>query len=56
MATKTVKAIKVTLVLDQEWLNAVSEVLSYAEPGEVCRWEDMSEWFDLEVEDEEEEV
>jgi hypothetical protein len=41
MKTKEVNAIRVTLLLDQEWFNAVSEMLQYAESGELVRWESV---------------
>lgn len=41
MKTKDVNAIRVTLLLDQEWFDAVSKMLSYAESGELVCWESV---------------
>ena len=52
---ETVKVCRITIVADEGWLNAISEVTSYVESGEVCFYEEWSEPFDYELEDEEEE-
>lgn len=55
METKTVKVCRITIVADEGWLNAISEMTSYVEYGEVCVYEEWSEPFDYEVEIDEEE-
>ena len=34
---------RITLVVDEGWLNAINEVTSYVEDGEVCFWESVSD-------------
>lgn len=54
MGMETVKVRRVTIVADEGWLNAINEVTSYVESGEVCFYEEWSEPFDYELEEEEE--
>lgn len=54
MGMETVKVCRVTIVADEGWLNAINEVTSYVESGEVCFYEEWSEPFDYELEEEEE--
>ena len=54
METKTVKVCRITIVADEGWLNAINEMTSYVESGEVCFYEEWSEPFDYELELEEE--
>lgn len=37
------KTWRITLVVDNEWLNTIDEVTSYVESGEVCFWESVSD-------------
>lgn len=41
------KAFRITLLVDEGWLNAINEMCSYVEYGEVCFWEDISEPFEI---------
>ena len=41
-----VKAYQITLIVDQQWLNTISEVTSYVEDGEICSWDSVSDPFD----------
>ena len=34
---------RITLVVDEGWLNAINEMTSYVESGEVCFWESVSD-------------
>ena len=38
-----VKTYRVTLIVDQGWLDAISDVTSYVEDGEVCIWDHVSD-------------
>lgn len=38
-----VKTWRITLVVDEGWLNAINEMTSYVEDGEVCFWEHVSD-------------
>lgn len=49
------KVYRVTLLLDEQALNFVSEARSYSEDGEVFEFEYVSDPFDYEPEDEEDE-
>jgi len=49
---ETVKVRRITIVADEGWLNAINELTSYLESGEVCFYEEFSEPFDYELEDE----
>jgi len=40
------KVRRITLVVDEQWLNAINDMTSYIEDNEVCRWEDVSDPFD----------
>jgi hypothetical protein len=51
---KTVKAVRLVIVADEAWANAISEMTSYVESGEVCFYEEWSEPFDVDVDEEEE--
>ena len=46
---KTVKVFRVTLVLDELWMDALGDFLQHVEDKEVVRWESVSETFDLVV-------
>jgi hypothetical protein len=50
---ETVKVCRITIVADEGWLNAINELTSYVESGEVCFYEEFSEPFDYELKDEE---
>lgn len=41
---------RVTLVVDQGWLDAISDVTSYVESGEVCFWESVSDPIEVDPE------
>lgn len=41
------KAYRITLTVDHSWLNAITEMCSYAEDGEICFWESVSDPFDI---------
>jgi hypothetical protein len=43
----SMKVHRITLVVDEEWLNTINEVCSYVENGEVCYWESVSDPFDI---------
>ena len=34
---------RITLVVDEGWLNTINEMTSYVESGEVCFWESVSD-------------
>ena len=42
----TVNVRRITLVVDEKWGDAIYEMTSYMEPGEVCHWEEVSEPFE----------
>jgi hypothetical protein len=46
MDMETVKVWRITLVVDQGWYNAINEMTSYVEGGEVCFWESVSDPID----------
>jgi hypothetical protein len=37
---------RITLVVDEKWGDAINEMTSYMESGEVCHWEEVSEPFE----------
>ena len=37
---------RITLVVDEKWGDAINEITSYMESGEVCHWEEVSEPFE----------
>jgi len=41
------KAYRITLTVDEGWLNAINNMCSYTESGEVCIWENTSDPFDI---------
>lgn len=47
--SQSLKAVKIVLVVDEGWLNTISEITSYKEYGEVCSWESVSEPFDYDT-------
>jgi hypothetical protein len=51
---ETVKVCRITIVADEGWLNAINELTSYVESGEVCFYEEWSEPFDVDVDEEDE--
>ena len=40
---KKVNTWRITLVVDEGWLNTINQVTSYVEDGEVCVWEHVSD-------------
>lgn len=45
-----VKTWRITLVVDEGWLNAINEMTSYVEDGEVCFWESVSDPIEVDPE------
>jgi hypothetical protein len=41
------KAYRITLTVDQLWLDAISRMTEYVESGEICFWESVSDPFDI---------
>lgn len=37
------KVYRITLVVDEGWVDAINEMTSYVEDGEVCFWESVSD-------------
>lgn len=38
---------RITLTVDNGWLNAINEMTSYVDEGEVCVWESVSDPFEV---------
>jgi hypothetical protein len=41
------KAYRITMTVDHGWLNAITEMCSYVEDGEICVWESVSDPFEV---------
>lgn len=42
------KVVRLVIVCDEDWANAINELTSFVEDGEVCFYEDWSEPFEYE--------
>ena len=51
----TTKVVRLVIVADSEWAEAISRTAQYVEDGEVCIFQEWSEPFDYVVPDGEEE-
>lgn len=41
------KAYRITLVVDEGWVDAINEMTSYVQDGEICFWESVSDLFEV---------